>query len=243
MDQQELIENYLANRLSQEESEEFSKLMEGDARFREEVRFMEGVKRAAQREEDLRFKEKLREFEQEAPHTGRNSEFLWPVAATIVILLGLILYRVVQPTDPQQLYSIYFEPARNVSLPVVRGGDGERLSKAFVAYEQGHFQEALEAFDDIPSESAPQWLSYYQGSALLALGHVDEAVLKLKDHVRSQDGLATRSHWFLALAYLKSGNLQGAHDELIGLQNAHVAFKKEQAKALLSDLSELLPSP
>ena len=47
-------------------------------------------------------------------------------------------------------------------------------------------------------------LLFYQGNAQLAKGKTIEAIDTFKQHILTSDSLTKRTHWYLALAYLKN---------------------------------------
>ncbi|WP_419211525.1 hypothetical protein ACNR9Q_12350 [Maribacter sp. X9] len=243
MDRQELIEKYLAGKLSSEEAVHFETLIQKDMEFRDEVVFFERVKKAAKEHDQKLFKKKLQNFDVEKPVLKPKRYWTIAIAASVALLMGIYLYNISQPIDPNSLFSEYFKPAQNVSLPLVRNEGEDTLALAFSAYEQNTYSQALKLFDELDPDKTPAWIGYYKGSALLALDRTEEAIKVLEQHVASGDSLALRSHWFLALAYLKKGNYKKTKEELSMLKGSKDSFKQEESKELMARISKSLPSP
>ena len=243
MDRQELIEKYLAGRLTDEEARHFAALIQDDMDFRKEVEFFEDIKTVAGQYDQQVFREKLQQYDAENPVLKPKRYWVMAVAASAALLMGIYLYTLTRPLEPNHLFSEYFEPAQNVSLPLVRNDEEDELALAFSAYEQKEYSLALQLFGQIDEDKTPTWMSYYKGSALLSLGKTDEAITMLEQHVASKDPLAYRSHWFLALAYVKRGNYRQAIEELSLLQSSKEPFKQEESKELMARISKSLPSP
>ena len=243
MDRHELIEKYLAGKLSGEEAVHFETLIQKDMEFRDEVAFLESVKKAAKEYDQKLFKEKLQKFDVEKPVLKPKRYWTMTIAASVALLMGIYLYNISRPLDPTSLFSEYFEPAQNVSQPLVREEGEDKLTLAFSAYEQKEYLNALKLFDELAPDKTPTWISYYKGSALLTLDRTDEAIEVLEQYVVSGDSLALRSHWFLALAHLKKGNYEKAKEELSMLQGSKDSFKQEESKELMARISKSLPNP
>ena len=243
MDRHELIEKYLAGKLSGEEAVHFETLIQKDMEFRDEVAFLESVKKAAKEHDQKLFKEKLQKFDVEKPVLKPKRYWTMTIAASVALLMGIYLYNISRPLDPTSLFSEYFEPAQNVSLPLVRDEGEDKLVLALSAYEQKEYLNALKLFDGLNPAKTPTWISYYKGSALLTLDRTDEAIEVLEKYVASGDSLALRSHWFLALAHLKKGNYEKAKEELSMLQGSKDSFKQEESMELMARISKSLPSP
>ena len=77
---------------------------------------------------------------------------------------------------------------------------------------------------------------FYEGNALLASGQTKKAIDTFKEYLTFEDTLTNRSHWYLALAYLKNKNLEDAKKELEAYIKSGDRFKNEEATLLLEKL-------
>ncbi|MFV0593269.1 MAG: CDC27 family protein [Draconibacterium sp.] len=236
-----LIDKYFSGSLSENELFEFEKLCENDPEFKQEVDFLESIKKVAGKEDSMHFKSTLRSFESEI--SQKHSVWVRPwfkplisVAAVFVIALGVLLFR---PTknSPDKLFAANFQPSKNVSFPLVRSqGDTSLTHHAFVVYAEKDFREASGIFEKLYATSQNTEFLFYEGNALLALGETNRAIETFKKHLSAQDALSKRSHWYLALAYLKSKDLEQARNELKTFLNSGETFKRAEAELLLEKL-------
>lgn len=242
MSTEELIEHYFSNRLSEEARLEFDMLYKNDKAFRTEVDFLENVKTVSENEDSQHFKTQLEGFEKEHQNTTKTTNhkaWLKPLlgAAAIVFIALTITFGWNHSIDENKLFVTYFEPSKNVTQPIVRSDTNENmLNNAFIAYTDSNYQEAISIFENEYQTSKQSELLFYEGNALLALDKIKEAIEKFKEHLTFSDVLTNRSHWYLALAYLKTKDSKNAKLQLNALLNSGESFKKEEANLLLNKL-------
>lgn len=242
MSNDKLIEQYFSNRLSKEERLEFDVLYRKDKTFKDEVDFLENLKTVSDEDDSRNFKAQLEGFEKAYQNTTKTSNHIaWlkpllAVAAVLVVALS-INFGLNRSIDENNLFDTYFEPSKNVSQPIVRSDGHENiLNTAFIAYSDSNFEEAMSLFKTAYQESKQSELLFYEGNALLALGDTQNAIEKFKEHLTYTDVLTNRSHWYLALSYLKTKDSKNAILQLNALLNSGENFKKEEATSLLKKL-------
>ena len=236
-----LIEKYFSKQLTTDESLEFEKFYKSDLNFKQEVDFLKDLKSVSEVEDDLQFKKQLDSYESEYIQQEKSTVIKWlkPLIAVAAILtISLSVYFLMNPSlNEEQLFSNYFEPSKNVSAPIVRSDTDETtVNNAFIAYSEADYKEAITLFDNAYQNSKNSELLFYEGNAYLALGDTDNAITKFEEHLNYSDILTHRSHWYLALAYLKSKNTEKAKLELKALMDSGETFKNEEAKSLLKKL-------
>ena len=241
MNNSKLIALYFSNKLSEDELLEFKNLYENNPEFKLEVDFLENVKSVSEKEDDAEFRKQLASFETEFIKAEKSpvSKWLRPlisVAAVLLIALSLqIFYN--KPLNEDKLFLNYFEPSKNVSAPIVRAEkDKTTTNQAFLAYSENNYKQAIPLFEKAFKDTKNSELLFYEGNALLATDHTEKAIEKFKEHLNYSDILTKRSHWYLALAYLKSKNHEKAKLELKNLINSGENFKKDEARSLLKKL-------
>lgn len=242
MSNEELIEHYFSNVLSREERLEFNNRYEQDKTFKDEVDFLENLKVVSEGEDSQNFKSQLKGFEKEYQNTSETSNTkawlkpLLAVAAILIIALSINFGRN-RSVDETKLFDTYFEPSKNVTQPIIRSdGNENTLNDAFIAYNSSNYQEALTLFNNVYRDSKQSELLFYEGNALLALEKPKEAIEKFNQHLTFSDSLVNRSHWYLALSYLKSKDSEKAKLELQALLNSGENFKKKEATSLIKKL-------
>lgn len=233
----ELIEKYFSNRLTDKDLELFNELYENDSEFRTEVDFLKDVKRVSEKEDDANFKKKLMAFE--GIKINKAKKWLIPIttaAAIALIALSVTIFK--QTTlNEDELFATYFQPSKNVSAPIIRSQNTEtEINNAYIAYSESNYLEAVSLFEKSFKEINKPELLYYEGNALLALGNYNEAIEKFKQHISFNDALSNRSHWYLALAYIKTKQLENARKELKTFITSKETYKKSEAVLLLKKL-------
>ena len=236
-----LIEKFFSNSLKENELLEFKKQYNTNDEFKKEVDFLKNIKVVSGVEDDEAFRSTLKGFELEVPNKHKtlfsNKVYvISTVAAILTIGLFISIYWF-SNTNQKDLFATYFEPSRNVSAPIVRSDDSQNLTNdAFIAYVGKDYKSASILFEKAFTHSNNSELLFYQGNALLASGQVKDAIQKFKEHLKLHDTLTNRTHWYLALAYLKSNNLENAKKELIVFINTNENFKNKEARSLLKKL-------
>jgi len=236
-----LIEKYFSNKLSDKERVQFNSLYENNIEFKAEVDFLKNVKSVSEKEDSAQFKKQLASYESkfQKKQTSPFAKWIKPIyAVAAIFLIGLSIHFFMNtPVNENELFVTYFLPSKNVSAPITRSQNTENLeNEAFISYNEAKYSQALTLFKKAYQESKNSELLFYEGNALLALNKPDEAILKFKEHIAFNDGLANRSHWYLALAYLKTQNIESAKLELELFINSGETFKIEDAKSLLKKL-------
>ena len=236
-----LIEKYFSKRLSETELLDFEKKYETDQDFKDEVDFLKDIQYISEIEDDAHFKSRLTAYESESPKTEQSVSPKWlkplvAVAAMALIALSVTFF-LKKNLNTEKLFSNHFEPSKNVSAPIVRSEDDDNLiNNAFIAYSEMDYKQAAPLFEQGFKSTNNSELLFYEGNALLALDQTNEAVLTFGKHLTFSDALKNRSHWYLALAYIKLKRLDKAKQELKTFINSGETFKQKEAKSLLKKL-------
>ncbi|EPR73340.1 hypothetical protein ADIWIN_1771 [Winogradskyella psychrotolerans RS-3] len=236
-----LIEKYFSKSLTPNETLEFNTRYENDSNFKQEVDFLENIKLVSETEDDAQFKKQLAAQEAEYPDPEKSVTFKWlkpliAAAGLILIILSINLF-MNSNLDEEKLFSTYFEPSENVTSPIVRSADNEtNLNNAFIAYGEADYKQAILLFQTAYKDSKNSELLFYEANSLLALEDYQNAITTFEDHLKHSDRLTNRSHWYLALAYIKTTQIEKAKKELKTLLNSGETFKKPEANSLLKKL-------
>jgi len=201
-----LIEKFIQNRLSIDEKSTFNELLEKDDSFKKEVQLHVNLKKAIIKEDDSGFRNLISEIESKVKRPKQiNSYTKWLVAASIIFLLGLSYFLTLEKkASTQELFASYFEPYRNVIQPMQRNGDQQNEKEiAFMAYDQGEYEKAILLFSNLHASTKEPYYLFYKANALLKLERANDAVPLLLEHLKTNDTLTEKSHWYLAMAYLK----------------------------------------
>lgn len=242
---EQLIEKYFSHKQNEEEAKLFLELKNNDPEFREEVEFQESVRQVCKIEDDLKFKKMIASFEEELQQEqkslkmNRNLYYKIAVAAVLIVSFGYLATTVFFKTPSNtELFASYFETSKNVSYPITRSSaEEEKLAEAFIAYEDKNYSKALTLFENYFTATKDTTILYYKANVLLATDKPAEALEVLVNVENSSSNLASRTHWYKALAYLKTNQQSEAVKELEILLKNKEAFKKEEAEKLLKKLN------
>ncbi|WP_025666866.1 tetratricopeptide repeat protein [Aquimarina megaterium] len=238
MKPQDLISKYIQGTLTVEEQQEFDTLLNTDQNFRDEVLFHTNLKKVVEHKDDNDFRHLLSDLESNVKK--KKTLKWWYAAAAILVLLGTTYFwNTKKPVSNDELFATYFKPYRNILQPVVRSGEHKNMiSVAFNAYENGNFKKALDAFDIVLETEANDTLQFYKANALLKLNKAKKAIIILENRNEIKNSFSEKNHWYLAMAYLKVGQLDKAKEQLeLLIKIPDSEYKRTEAKELLKKLN------
>lgn len=234
MDQSDYINKYFEGTLSEAELNDFNTLLLNDTNLKKEFAFQKELQETLVLNDREQVKKEIQSWDTEAKKFRFKP---WQIAASIVVLLGLsLLYFNSISISNDKLYATYHEPYRNVVQPIVRGENKEDLlTKAFTAYENKEYKNAITYFDEILKLGSNETISFYKANALMEGNKTKDAIMILEVNVKNADTLQGRNLWYLALAYLKENNTEDSKKALKQLLSQS-EFKTKEAKKLLEEL-------
>ncbi|MFC4721379.1 tol-pal system YbgF family protein [Geojedonia litorea] len=236
MDKDELIANYFLGNLTPDEEQKFEYLMQTDTDFKKDVEFQSQVKDAIFRHERHNLKQRLQDVEKDLIPKNTN-KIKWLVAAAILISLSVGYYIFDSSYTYTELYAIYFEPAPNIVHPIVRDGiEDNDETKAFVAYQKQDYKLAAQLFDKVFQDTKTSEILFYEAISLMEINNIDQAIEKFEIHKKYNDLLSNKTHWYMALAYIKQNNIEKAKDVLNLIINNQESYNYKKAKELLRKL-------
>jgi len=230
-----LIEKFIQNILSKDEKLAFDELLEKDDSFKKEVQLHVDLKKAIEKEDDSNFRNLISGIESTTKiPKEKNSRLKWLVAASIIFLLGLSYFLTLEKkASTQELFASYFKPYKNVIQPLQRNGDQQNEKAiAFMAYDKGEYEKAVLLFSELYTSTKEPYDLFYKANALLKLERANEAVPLLLEHLKTKDTLTEKSHWYLAMAYLKSNDKTNAKQSLKKVLSEG-KYKTKEAEKLL----------
>ncbi len=138
----------------------------------------------------------------------------------------------------ERLFLQYYEPYPNVVSFLERGETRvENKTQAFQLYEQGHYDEALELFEESYTPNhTPSDILFYAGISCIETKKLEKAQNYLSMALQQTDStFATQANWYMALIYLKENERKKARQYLIKLTQRPDIYN-EKATQLLNDL-------
>ena len=236
----ELIERYFDNNLSSEETHGLTERLKRDQDFKklfDHEKLLINTIRYEAASRDLAY---LKALESSRSANGglrgaRNYYYL--AAAACVSLLVLAFWGLMKPADSESLYAAYFEPHPNIFEATLRSdAETSRRTMAFQAYEQKDYQRASTLFTELLRENEDVGMLMLLGNANLMLGKTELAKENFRSVIRLSDELNAAGKWYLALSYLKTGEVQQARELLRDLSEANAPYAA-RAQNLLADLN------
>lgn len=161
------------------------------------------------------------------------------VAATILLLIvaAFSWWKFGLQESTGDLYASYYQPYPDI---LTSRGSGERdLNEALFSYEAGNYDVAIEKFDQILADDQNNSeLRFYLGQAYLANNEVNNAQIIFTSLLTEKSfALSDANQWYLALAYLKSGNIESTKEILLRINSDTNHTYKEKSKQLLDRLN------
>lgn len=250
----ELIEQYHKGLLSKEQLDEFFEREKSDKDFSAKVKsykeIMEGInyhgKQKSMSDSIQLWEKEIKEQagkakEREARIIPLNRRNFYLVAACIVGLLLVSTILLFRPTAPNTLalFESNFRPYPNVLDPTFRGepSEGSISRKAFNAYDAGDYQNAAEYLNELlrsTNEINKDFVLLYLGNCYLSVNDL-AAAKKTFEQIGDGSAVADQRNWYLALAYLKSGDAGRAETELSKLVD-HPNTYSDKARKILSKI-------
>jgi TolA-binding protein len=149
------------------------------------------------------------------------------------ILGAVILFKSIHPSNPQKLFSSFYEPFTAVS-PIVRGNNTNDLYISGInSFKTGDYKNAAKAFEQSsninPLIGSPV---FYLGLTALETGDYDKAIKDLNSVVAEAGVYSKEAEWYLGLAYLKKGNTEDARKCFEELSKTSSYYKDRSEKIL-----------
>ncbi len=219
------IIDYLEGRLTEEEREEMEVESWMNPKLDQEIRtmhtLMEGIRLSgskSSKEEKIARLEKYPSPQvlsdlspKRQTRTLRNTRktifYIAAIAAGLALLFSIFILNP-SPSDPQQLYATYFEVSPNVGGRNVRSETELPATwEAYQAYDQQNYDLAVTLFENNIDNSSQRITDlYHLGNCFLVLERWEEAVQAFSAVVEADHLLSPEAKWYLALAYLQTGD-------------------------------------
>lgn len=238
-----LIEKKVLNTANEKELDEFNRLSETDAGFKEIASKFEKILLASDQSESenlLQFlKQEERQIQQEERIGGRKFKWLW-LLISLIVLFSILVYifaKQVEPSTPPQIYATHFEPYRNIAAPVSRGEVPQNdYEKAFYFYENSDYEQAFPLMKRLNDQKADTALNFYLGILSLENQHFEEARQFFYLISKNDVNYAQATEWYIALSYLGQSEEALAKKMFIEIAETEGHFFKVSARAVLTEM-------
>ncbi|MEM6632339.1 MAG: hypothetical protein AAF694_21885 [Bacteroidota bacterium] len=244
-----LIERFCWGSASTAEREEVEARKVQDPAFAKELRFQlsimevvaeqeESSLKALMKEEELAYELKQKLKGEYSPVSRRWMPWALVASFALIVVAGWWLSQL-GANSYQDTFEAYYKPYRNTVEPIVRSQPRISLrQRAFAAYEQEEWEEALSHLDSLAIREPSPEISFYKSHTLLSLRRFREAVNVLQDlNTKGESPDEEALDWYLALGYLGLEEVDKSLEILEAIQNKPAHSYKQPAKQLLEDLS------
>lgn len=241
----ELIQGYLDQRLSETERHEVEYRLKEEVNFKslyfETQQLISGI-RYAHLETKLA---QLRDLEAVLPNDlsseQRSISIYVPlsIAASIVVIFGIWFFGFRDPRPlNERLFAQSFETFDSPGSGLTRSEDSNNetlRAKAYAAYDNADYQQAIVYFKKaLQTEKDDPILHLCLGNAYLATNELELAEETFRHMLQKHEDLVTQSTWYLALTYLKQGNVERTKSTLWEISKS--STYGEKARKLLKEL-------
>jgi len=216
------IEKYLLNEMTDHEKQEFEEELKHNPSLNESVEQHRTIILTIEREG---MREKIGQFHKNTIENKGGTEdkkdkptftitrfipFL--VAASVLILVGIGLFRLLTPSlSNEKIFSEFFEPDPGLITPMSASAD-YLFYDGMIDYKLNEYEAAITKWEDIKDQfAASDTLYYFLGVAHLALENDVQAIDYLQQALQTPDNeFIHETRYYLGLAYLKQGKIKEA---------------------------------
>ena len=239
-----LIERYLLNLLSEDEKQSFEERLKTDKTLAQEVSTQKEIIENVEGIGRLELKSQLKTihsqlYPKQSSSKGITSRFILRFAAAAIfigVLFGAWWMMQQGPTN-EQLFSENFEP---YALSLNQRSDSEEVFyKIENLYHAKNYEELIPLLEGVldQSEQKSSQLQLGLGIAYMQSGKSQEAINQFKTIIAKNDfNFEDEARWYLALANLKSGNIDDAKEALKVLASESNRDHHDEAKSILSSI-------
>lgn len=240
-----LIDRYLLNLLTQEEKQAFEAQLDNDAALKAEmlkqkevIENIEGIGRLELKSELQEIHKKLNPDTNKSTPITRRLLFRIASAAIFVGLLSTGLWIIQQTPSNSELYSKNFEPFE-LSL-VERSGGAENYAQIQNLYSQGKYTQVIPLFEDAlrGKDAKSSQILLGTGISYLETDDPSKAISYFQRILVNKDfNFEDEAQWYLGLTYLKLNDVVKAKSHLKILADDSAKDHHQAAKKLISRLN------
>jgi tetratricopeptide (TPR) repeat protein len=183
-------------------------------------------------------KERIADVISTVGYNSSNTKKRWRIfysitaAACILVLVAFGSYHLFKPMSPDAIFAKSFKPYPNVVT--TKGLNEKLLSAGMYYYDLAKYDSAVLFYNQILS-GAPQntEVVFFKGICLLSIGNANEAILNLNKVVsEDQSPYRNPARWYLALAFLISGDNEKTKETLSEIIKSNSTYSKDATRIL-----------
>jgi tetratricopeptide (TPR) repeat protein len=240
----ELIEKYISQNITKEETEEFEKLISEDSSFiklYEEMKLLvTGIENSARKSLLTDLKEldaKLPEIQlKKISLSHKRTRWIGWSSALAACVVGVVItinLFTSKESNYSELYNRYYQTYSSLADANNRSGDKTPSVKdeALLSYSRGNYAEAIEKLSPLGVTNDIE-VKFYLANAYMATGQITKAEENFKQVLNHESLFTDQATWYLALCYLKMNQKDKAKTTLSKLVNNSNIYM-ENAKEIL----------
>ncbi|MEM7105656.1 MAG: hypothetical protein AAF502_21135 [Bacteroidota bacterium] len=240
MDKEELIQDYLANRLSEEDKVLVDNLLKTDREFQKLYASHLELSMAFRISSEKALKKQLQELDasmttESLDNNIKKSNFglLRRLAIAAIFILGVFI-GIDQFRADNDVFDSYYEICPNTYLPITRGETNTgKEYEVFKAYENGYYATAETNFEEILRSKNDLNIRFYYAMTLLNQDKYDLALAELKTLTDQTYDYQIESLWYAALIQIKKQDYNVAKEYLLKLRSLNSSYKSQEIPSIL----------
>jgi len=213
MKKTKIIETYLDGSMIQEERDKMDVLLCENEELSSELELYKNINESITDTEIFDFRSKIvalsgKKNTKQADNKSRIMKKLkYPVAAAILILIGLSLYQTLVLKSSGEIYQMYYEPYQTDLSTRSAIHSGDKVELSYKLYQEGNFEASFEILHNyLKINFSDQTARFYYAMNAIELNKDELAIselLSLEEDTFSPYSLHAK--WYLAMLYLKTG--------------------------------------
>lgn len=240
----ELLEQYLAGNLDEDQKIEVAQRLKGDPEFKAAYEELKTLTQGIRYHKSLELLGQLRDTEKTFTKQAakRQAEIVkmqpWKRIITLAavlagIILGAYLLYIATKTDATDtsLYASYFEAPSAPEGPATRGKP-QVYNDAYNSYKKGDHGSAINQFEEYLSLQSDPDAAFFLAISYLVEEQPREAIKVLEDIRAEGFEYSDDAKWYLALAYIKTGQRAKAVPILDQLSNSSSKYAGKASEVL-----------
>jgi len=239
-----MIETYLDGKMNKEESEKIRELINKNKEFSAEVNLHEDINESIKDDQIFELRNNiitLLNKKDTETTSGEKANFMkymkYPVAATILVLIGFSLFQILSFKSPQEIFHLYYNPYQTdiTTRSVINSTDKIQLS--YILYQEGNYKVSFEILKNyLEKNTTDQAARFYYSMNAIELDKNDLAISELLTILEdSFTPYSLHARWYLAMVYLKTGDVEKARKYLKILSDEENIYSK-RANTILKKL-------
>jgi TolA-binding protein len=155
------------------------------------------------------------------------------LAAAIITGTIFVVRTLLPSSDPGELFKNYYKPFMAVS-EVTRGSEASgQFAAGIESYRNGRYGEAYSAFSDVlQNDQSSVTVNFFLGITGIATGDYEKAAEKLKVVTTAGGEYSKEAEWYLGLALLISGDINGAKENFGNLAKSPGYYSERSGEIL-----------